>query len=232
VAIKDGEKLRSGGRIKTSVAELELFAQSLAPDDQVALEASGPALAIKRVLEPHVGRVVVANTRKVRAIAEAKVKTDKVDAATLCELLHAGFLPSVFSPDEWTRSLRRRLQRRAKLVRARTRAKNELHAVLATVVACVDVLLDVGVKTFKALDPLIEVAPDGFTTPVSGSVWVFRLPLNLRIVELRGEHVEVASVERVVCSTHDLHVLLRHRPIPTARRLRGPRPSRGTRELR
>jgi transposase len=80
VAIKEGTKLRSGGRIKTSVAELELFAQSLAADDQVALEASGPALAIKRILEPHVGRVVVANTRKVRAIAEAKVKTDIADA--------------------------------------------------------------------------------------------------------------------------------------------------------
>ena|SRR5881396_3261307 len=55
VAIKDGTKLRSGGRIKTSVAELELFAKSLAADDQVTLEASGPALAIKRILEPHVG---------------------------------------------------------------------------------------------------------------------------------------------------------------------------------
>src|SRR5437870_9669663 len=96
VAIKEGSELRSGGRIKTSVAELELFAQSLAPDDQVALEASGPALAIARILEPHVGRVVVANTRKLRAIAEAKVKTDKVDAATLCALLDAGFLPAVF----------------------------------------------------------------------------------------------------------------------------------------
>jgi hypothetical protein len=29
---------------------------------------------------------VTANTRKLRAIAEAKVKTDKVDASTLCEL--------------------------------------------------------------------------------------------------------------------------------------------------
>src|SRR5213080_4228082 len=109
VAIKEGTKLRSGGRVKTSVAELELFAQSLAPDDQVALEASGPALAIARILEPHVARVVVANTRKLRAIAEAKVKTDKVDAATLCELLDAGFLPQVFGPDEATRALRRRL---------------------------------------------------------------------------------------------------------------------------
>jgi transposase len=131
VAIKDESGLRLAGRVKTSLEELELFAQSLAPDDQVALEATGPAGAIARILEPHVGRVVVANTRKLRAIAESKVKTDKVDAKTLCELLAAGFLPAVWSPDEFTRALRRRLQRRAKLVRSRTRAKNECHAVLA-----------------------------------------------------------------------------------------------------
>ena len=130
VAIKEGGEVRSAGRIKTSPEELELFAKSLAPDDQVALEATGPALRIKRLLEPHVGRVVIANTRKLRAIAEAKVKTDKVDARTLCELLAAGFLPEVFGPDEETRALRRRLARRAALVRQRTRAKNELHAVL------------------------------------------------------------------------------------------------------
>lgn len=131
VAIKDTGGVRAAGRIKTSAAELELFARSLAPDDEVALEATGPSLQIKRLIEPHVGRVVIANTRKLRAIAEAKVKTDKVDAGTLCELLAAGFLPAVFGPDEETRALRRRLSRRAALVRQRTRAKNELHAVLA-----------------------------------------------------------------------------------------------------
>jgi transposase len=130
VAIKDESGLRMAGRVKTSLEELERFAQSLAPDDQVALEATGPAGAIARILEPHVGRVVIANTRKLRAIAESKVKTDKLDAKTLCELLAAGFLPAVFAPEEFTRALRRRLQRRAKLVRSRTRAKNECHAVL------------------------------------------------------------------------------------------------------
>ena len=132
VAIKDGgERCARPGASRPAPTELELFAQSLAPDDQVALEATGPALQIARVLEPHVGRVVIANTRKLRAIAEAKVKTDKLDARTLCELLAAGFLPEVFGPDEETRALRRRLARRAALVRQRTRAKNELHAVLA-----------------------------------------------------------------------------------------------------
>jgi transposase len=131
VAIKDESGLRAAGRVKSSIEELELFAGSLCPDDEVAMEATGPALQIARILKPHVGRVVIANTRRLRAIAEAKVKTDKVDASTLCELLAAGFLPAVWAPDEFTRGLRRRLQRRSKLVRSRTRAKNECHAVLA-----------------------------------------------------------------------------------------------------
>ena len=131
VAIKEGGEVRSARRLKTSVKELELFAQSLGPDDQVALEATGPANAIARILEPHVARVVIANTRRVRAIAEAKVKTDKVDARTLCEnSLDAGFLPAVWSPDEQTRALRGLLGRRERLVRSRTRAKNAVHAAL------------------------------------------------------------------------------------------------------
>jgi transposase len=131
VAIKDGGGVRSAGRIRTSREELERFAESLGATDQVVLEATGPALEIKRIIEPHVSRVVIANARKVRAIAEAKVKTDKVDAQTLCELLSAGFVPEVWGPEEKTRAMRRRLARRGALVRQRTRAKNELHAVLA-----------------------------------------------------------------------------------------------------
>ena len=43
VAIKDESGLRLAGRVKATPKDLELFAQSLAPDDQVALEASEPA---------------------------------------------------------------------------------------------------------------------------------------------------------------------------------------------
>jgi transposase len=60
-----------------------------------------------------VGRVVVSNPQKTRAIAEAKVKTDKVDAAVLAQLLAVGFLPSVWLPDEATFALRRQVTRRA-----------------------------------------------------------------------------------------------------------------------
>jgi transposase len=130
VAVKEGGEVRLLGRVTTTRRQLELFARSLGRDGQVALEATGPANAVADILEPHVARVVIANTRRVRAIAEAKVKTDKVDARTLCELLDAGLLPGIWRPDAWIRALRGLLGRRERLVRSRTRAKNAVDAAL------------------------------------------------------------------------------------------------------
>ncbi len=130
IAICEAGRVRSGGRVPTSAEGLSILANSLTPDDQVALEATGNALAIARRLEPHVARVVVATRTELRAITEAKVKTDRRDARTLARLLAAGLLRGYWLPDEATRALRRRLAHRAQLVRQRTRCKNEVHAVL------------------------------------------------------------------------------------------------------
>jgi transposase len=130
IAICDKGKVRSAGRVASTPDALQVLANSLGRDDHVALEATGNALAIARLLEPHAGRVVVAARKELRAIAEAKVKTDRHDARTLARLLAAGLLTGCWLPDEKTRSLRRRLTRRAQLVRQRTRCKNEVHAVL------------------------------------------------------------------------------------------------------
>jgi hypothetical protein len=83
VAICEDGRVRSGGRVPTSPQGLRVLANSLAPEDHVALEATGNALAIARALEPHAGRVVVAARNELRAISEAKVKTDRRDARTL-----------------------------------------------------------------------------------------------------------------------------------------------------
>jgi transposase len=74
--------------------------------------------------------VVGSNSQKTRAIAEAKVKTEKVDAAILAGLLAADFLPSVWVADEVTHALRRQVARRANIVRQRTRLKNQVQAIL------------------------------------------------------------------------------------------------------
>lgn len=83
VAIWEDGVIWQAGRIQTTPQALRLFADSLCATDEVALEATGNTYAIARLLERHVGRVVVSNPQKTRAIAEAKVKTDKVDAAVL-----------------------------------------------------------------------------------------------------------------------------------------------------
>jgi transposase len=130
VAISEGGPARSAGRIRTTPEQLALFAGSLAATDRVVLESTGNALAIARVIEPHVTEVVLANPMQVRAISHAKVKNDRFDARTLAELLAADLIPRVWIGDERTRALRRLTSRRSQLVRQRTRTKNEISAVL------------------------------------------------------------------------------------------------------
>jgi transposase len=130
VAIAEHGEVRLAGRVKTEPEALALFAQSLAETDEVTLEATGNAFGIARIIEPHVGRVVLANPKAVKGITQAGAKTDKIDARTLAQLLAGGFLPAVWLPDEQTRILRRRISARAQLVRQRTRAKNQVHATL------------------------------------------------------------------------------------------------------
>jgi len=130
VAVGEKGRVRSAGRVLTRESRLEVLAQSLLPDDVVVIEATTGSDRIVSVLERHGLRVIVANTRKLKAISAAKAKTDRLDARTLAKLAMGGLLDEVWTPDERTRILRRLTSRRERLVRARTRAKNEAHGVL------------------------------------------------------------------------------------------------------
>jgi transposase len=129
VAIVEDGELRSAGRIETKPEQIELFASSLAPDDRVALEVSGNAWEIARLIEPHVAQVLVVSPSDT-GIRQARAKTDRLDARTLARLLAAGSLDGVWVPDRQTWIMRRRLSRRSQLVWARNRSKNQIHAVL------------------------------------------------------------------------------------------------------
>lgn len=130
VAIWEDGQIRQAGTFATTPEDVRIFADSLGPRDEVALEATGNTWAIATVLQCRAGRVVVSNPAKTRAIAEAKVKTDKVDAAILAGLLAADYLPPVWLADAETAALRRQVLRRAHIVRQRTRLKNQVHAIL------------------------------------------------------------------------------------------------------
>ena len=119
VAVWEDGQVRNAGQVAITGEALQVFVDSLGPEDEVAIEATCNRHAIVRLIEPRVGRVVVSNPMKTRAIAEAKVKTDKVDAAILAQLLAADYLPLVWVADEATHTPRRQVARRATVVRQR-----------------------------------------------------------------------------------------------------------------
>lgn len=149
-------KTRREFRIDATFEAIEAFAKKLNGRDHVALEATFHTWAIHSLLEPHAGRVVVVNPLRVKAIAHAKIKTDKVDAHTLAELLRADYLPTVDMPDEKTWTLRQLVSHRRFLVKQQTAAKNTIHAIL---------------------NRRLIVAPDG--SPFSGKTrrWMRKLSL-------------------------------------------------------
>jgi transposase len=129
VAICEDGKVRSAGRVPSTPEDLAMFADSLLPSDRVALEVTGSCWEVARILKPRVNRVIIVSPDDT-GITAARAKTDKLDARALALLLWRGELDAVWMPDERCQILRRRLQRREQLVRARSRSKNEIHAVL------------------------------------------------------------------------------------------------------
>jgi transposase len=130
VAICEDGKVRSAGRVPSTPEGVGLLAESLLPSDRVALEVTSSCWEVARILEPHVDRVIVVSPDDT-GICSARAKTDKLDSRTLAGLLWKGELDAVWMPDERTSILRRRIARREQLRHARTRAKNEIQAVLA-----------------------------------------------------------------------------------------------------
>ena len=129
VMLEDGT-VRRLGRVGMTRDHLATFARTLTHDDHVVVEATGNASAVAEVIRPYVGRVVIANPRQVRLIAEARIKTDVIDATVLARLYASGFLPEIWIPDETTLGLRRQVTRRTQIVRQRARLKTIVQSIL------------------------------------------------------------------------------------------------------
>lgn len=126
----DGQIVRRD-RLALSRSYLETYAREvLRRTDRVVLEATTNTWAVVRVLTPHVAEVVVSNPLVTKAIAAAKVKTDKVNACVLAQLLHATICRGSGNPTS-RRSNCVGSPGTASLVSDCTRLKNRLHSVLA-----------------------------------------------------------------------------------------------------
>ncbi len=74
--------------------------------------------------------MTLSNPAKNKAIASAKVKTDKIDSITLANLLRGGWAAECYVPSKETMEFRELVRFRANLVMESTRLKNRVHAYL------------------------------------------------------------------------------------------------------
>jgi transposase len=75
--------------------------------------------------------MVLAHAKYVKAIAYAKVKTDKVDSQTLAQLLRMDYIPTAHKISNEKRVLRDALRARLKIVQRHTSITNSMHLLLA-----------------------------------------------------------------------------------------------------
>lgn len=188
ILLEDG-KVSATYTVPVTREALAGFAQrQLSLEDRLAMEATTNTWAVAAVLRPFVAEIVIGNPLRVRAIAEAKIKTDKVDSRVLAELLRCDYLPRVWQPDPETQRLRRLTHRRAALVSDRTRLKNRLHSIL-----------------HHHLIPL--PGSDLFST--KGLAWLKQVPLGPEDTEARDGDLrlleqterEIAALDQVLVQT-------------------------------
>jgi transposase len=74
-AIAQAGTVRLAGRVETTPEALEVFAAGLVATGVVALEVTGNAGEVARILEPHVARVVVVSPHDT-GISRARAQTD------------------------------------------------------------------------------------------------------------------------------------------------------------
>lgn len=123
-------QIQRQGKLDNSHEALAAFFAEVDKPVQVALEASLNWYHLYDLLEALQIPVTLAHPLRTRAIAEAKVKTDKVDSTILAHLLRADLIPAAYIPPQAIRDLRELLRYRAAIVRVQTSIKNRVHAIL------------------------------------------------------------------------------------------------------
>jgi transposase len=113
--------------VKCLTSKLEAFKGHV----KVAVESTANLwIQIYDRLEALGFQVVLSNPAKTRVIAEARIKTDRVDAETLAQLLRADLLPLCYVPNVEERGWRQLVRQRMCLVKARTEVKNRVQSLL------------------------------------------------------------------------------------------------------
>jgi transposase len=118
-------------KFKNDPSSIRNFAEALPENCKMAFEATEGWYYFYEQMEDKCSEIRLAHPLKVRAIAEAKVKTDKIDATMLAHLLRTDLLPCSYIPPRKIRDNREIIRYRASLVSMRTALKNRIHSLLS-----------------------------------------------------------------------------------------------------
>lgn len=124
-----GEKLKSG-RVANLRSELENFLSGI-EEVKAVVEAGRSSYTMVDVLDSMGIDVTIAHPKEVKAIAKAKIKTDKRDSKILAHLLRTDLIPEVYKRSRENRSYQRTLRQRVFYVGSMTRVKNRIKALLS-----------------------------------------------------------------------------------------------------
>jgi len=128
VAVVDEKgKVRSNGKIANEKKAFILLKEYYKEPCRAVIEAGRNWGMMYDLLEELDIRTVVGHPLKIRAIADAKIKSDSIDAKTLAHLLRADLIPQVHVPSKEIREQKNLLRHRLWLVRLQTMTKNRIH---------------------------------------------------------------------------------------------------------
>jgi transposase len=124
-----GQVLRSG-RVPNLQNEIGKFLEGFDAVEAI-IETGRSSYTMVDVLEEMGVTVKIAHPNEVKAIARAKIKTDKRDSEVLAHLLRMNMIPEVYRRSPENRRAQSILRQRAFYVGARTALKNRVYALLA-----------------------------------------------------------------------------------------------------
>jgi transposase len=110
------------------VEEIKAFFAGLGPFRAV-VEATASYEWFVALIEPLADKVVLANPKKLRVIAESVKKTDKLDAQVLAEFLARDMMPEAYRPSTRQREHRALVRHRQYLKQCSTSLKNKMRRI-------------------------------------------------------------------------------------------------------
>ncbi|UCE36708.1 MAG: IS110 family transposase [Thermoplasmata archaeon] len=129
IVMTKGGKVVKEDKIGTEQEDIEEFFYGL-KNVRIAFEASMYYEYVYEILNGLGYEVSLSHSLKTRLIAESRIKTDKIDAKALADLLRADPLPTSYIPPEDIRKVRHLVRHRIFLGRHRTKLKNHIYSEL------------------------------------------------------------------------------------------------------